>query len=382
MTHLLLWIIYLSFISLGLPDSLLGAAWPVMHSDLGAPISAAGVISMLISAFVAVSSLCSDRMTRRFGAGKVNAASCAMTAAALYGFSCSTSFWQLCVLAIPYGLGAGGVDAALNNYAAIHYDSRHMSWLHCMWGIGSSVGPYIMSCALTGSGWEGGYRQVAVLQMILTALLLLSLPLWKRGEGEKEISVKAVTLRETVAIPGAKAAAAYFFCYCGLEQTVVLWGSSYLVLCGGLSEEAAARFAALFLAGLTIGRGVSGFMAMKLSDAQMIRLGLMAAAAGVLCLLLQLGGVMTLAGLMITGFGCAPLYPSGIHATPACFGTECSQALIGLQMACASIGCVVLPPLLGVVAQHLSRWIFPWYLAGLLIAMAAANHRLTNIENL
>ncbi len=303
--------------------------------------------------------------------------SCALTAAALYGFSCSTSFWQLCVLAIPYGLGAGGVDAALNNYVAIHYDSRHMSWLHCMWGIGSSVGPYIMSCALMGSGWESGYRQVAVMQMFLTAVLLLSLPLWKRGESEEMMSTKSLTLRETLAIPGAKSAAAYFFCYCGLEQTVVLWGSSYLVLRGGLPEEAAAGFAALFVTGLTFGRGVCGFVAAKFGDVQMMRIGLTVTAAGILCLLLPMGEAATLVGLVISGVGCAPLYPSAIHATPSRFGVACSQALIGVQMAGASIGCVVLPPLFGVASQYLSLGLFPWYLAGLLTAMAIVNRRIS-----
>jgi len=376
LTHCLLWIIYLSFISLGLPDSLLGSAWPAMYPVLGAPVSAAGVISMLISAFIAVSSLCSDRMTRRFGAGRVNAASCALTATALYGFSCSTSFWQLCVLAVPYGLGAGGVDAALNNYVAVHYDSRHMSWLHCMWGIGSSAGPYIMSCALMGSGWESGYRQVAVIQMLLTSVLLLSLPLWKRGDSKEAVPTKSLTLRETLAIPGAKSAAAYFFCYCGLEQTVVLWGSSYLVLRGGLSEESAAGFAALFVTGLTVGRGACGFAAVRFSDVQMMGIGLTVAAAGLLCLLLPLGEVVTLMGLIITGVGCAPLYPSAIHATPSRFGAVHSQALIGIQMASASIGCVVLPPLFGAASRYLSLGLFPWYLAGLLAAMVIVNRRI------
>ena len=272
MIHLLLAVIYLAFISLGLPDSLLGSAWPSMYEQFGAPISYAGVLSMLISINTVISSLQSDRLTKKFGAGKVTAASVAMTAVAILGFSVSSGFWMLCLWAIPYGLGAGSVDAALNNYVALHYESKHMSWLHCMWGVGTIIGPYVMGYALTnGHGWETGYRSIGIFQIVLTAILIFSLPLWKKKEqmdakeqtGREEESrqklKKALTLREIFAIRGAKEVMAAFFCYCALEQTTSLWASSYMVLHNGISAEMAANFASLFFIGITVGRGIMVF---------------------------------------------------------------------------------------------------------------------------
>lgn len=278
MIQLLLAIIYLSFISLGLPDALLGSAWPSMYPEFGVPVSYAGIISMIISLGTIVSSLQSDRLTRRLGTGKVTAFSVAMTAAALFGFSVSHSFWLLCLWAIPYGFGAGSVDASLNNYVALHYESRHMSWLHCMWGVGAALGPYMMGYALSGNrGWNAGYRYIAVLQVVLTVILLFSLPLWK---GRKNVTVdgkavedKALSLAEIIRIPGAKEVMLCFFCYCAIESTAGLWASSYLSLYKGVPAETAAGFASMFYIGITIGRAVSGFITMKLNDVQMIRLG-------------------------------------------------------------------------------------------------------------
>ena len=366
MVHLLLAIIYAAFISLGLPDALLGAAWPSMRLELGVPVSFAGGISLIISAGTVVSSLLSDRMTRRLGPGKVTAISVGMTAAALFGFSVSGAYWQLCLWAIPYGLGAGSVYASLNNYVALHYSSRHMSWLHCMWGIGASVGPYIMGAALTaGLGWNAGYRAIALIQVVLTAVLFLSLPLWKNRDGETEAGSRRepLSMREILAIPGAKEVMLAFFCYCAVEQTTGLWASSYLVMQRGLDKETAASLASLFFMGITLGRFLSGFATARVSDVNMIRLGQGILAAGIVVMLLPLGVSASVAGLLLIGLGCAPIYPCVIHSTPAHFGPENSQALIGVQMASAYVGICVMPPLFGLIANHLSVGLMPGYLA-------------------
>ncbi len=386
MFHILLAIIYLAFISLGLPDALLGSAWPVMHGELGVPLSFAGIVSLIIAAGTVVSSLLSDRLTHRFGAGKVTAVSVAMTALALLGFSLSDSFWMLCVLAVPYGLGAGSVDAALNNYVALHYASRHMSWLHCMWGLGALIGPVMMGWALTGVGWNGGYRAVAIIQIALAAFLFVSLPLWKRqtsvaDEASEQTPARVLSLREVVAIPGAKEIMLAFFCYCGLEQTAGLWAGSYLALHHGVAPETAAFFASMFYIGLTAGRAVSGFVTMKLNDVQMIRLGEGIVAAGVACILLPLGGMAAIVGLILVGIGCAPIYPCIIHSTPAHFGAERSQALIGVQMASAYIGICLMPPLFGLIANHVSVALFPAYMLLLLVLMAVMIERVTRVTH-
>ena len=379
MIHLLLAVIYLSFISLGLPDSLLGAAWPSMYGPFGVPVSCAGVVSMIISCGTVVSSLQSDRLTRRLGAGRVTAVSVAMTAAALLGFSWSGSFWMLCLWAVPYGLGAGSVDAALNNYVALHFASRHMSWLHCMWGVGASLGPAILTAVLSGGGhWSGGYRAVGVLQIGLTAILLLSLPLWRRsGGGEGSGGTAApLSLGEILAIPGARASMLTFFAYCGVESTASLWASSYLTLHRGVPAERAAGYAGLFFLGITAGRALSGFLTYRLSDRQMVRLGQGVIAGGIAATAMPLGAGAALAGLLLIGLGCAPIYPSVIHATPDHFGAERSQAVIGVEMASAYVGTCLLPPLFGLVAEHIAVSLFPVYLTGILIVMVLAHERL------
>ena len=374
MIHLLLVIIYLSFISLGLPDALLGAAWPMMSQDFTVPVSYAGGISLIIAMGTVVSSLQSDRLTKWLGAGKVTAFSVAMTALALFGFSISREYWQLCLWAIPYGLGAGSVDASLNNYVAIHYASRHMSWLHCMWGLGASVGPYIMGIALTGGmGWNIGYRIICILQLVLTAVLFISLPLWKTKTGESgengEVA-KPLTMKQIFAIPGAKEVMLAFFCYCGLEQTCILWGSSYFVLHNGLDEETAASLAALFMLGLTTGRFLNGFLTYKLNDTNLIRMGQGIIALGVVIMLLPLGKWAAMVGLTLMGLGCAPIYPCIIHSTPEHFGEDNSQALIGVQMASAYVGICCMPPLFGILANHIGVFLLPWYTGTILLVMA------------
>lgn len=375
MLHLLLAVIYLSFISLGLPDSLLGSAWPSMYQGFGVPVSYSGIIFFIISVGTVISSLQSDRLTRRLGAGKVTAVSVGMTAAALFGFSVSGSFWAMCLWAVPYGLGAGSVDAALNNYVALHFASRHMSWLHCMWGLGASIGPYIMGAALSyGAGWPVGYRTISVMQLGLTVIIALSLPLWRTkvsadAAGEGGAASQTLTLRQIVRIPGVKAVMVTFFCYCALEQTAGLWASSYLVLHKGVAPETAASFASLFFIGITIGRALCGFLTLKLNDTQLIRMGQVIIAMGVAAFLLPLGEYAALAGLILIGLGCAPIYPSIIHSTPGHFGAEKSQAIIGVQMASAYLGNCLMPPLFGMIANHITVSLFPFYLLVILILM-------------
>ncbi len=372
MISLLLAIIYISFISLGLPDALLGAAWPMMHQEMGVALSMAGPMSMVISGGTIVSSLLSDRLTKKLGAGKVTAISVGLTALALLGFSISDRYWMLILWAIPYGLGAGSVDAALNNYVAVHYASRHMSWLHCMWGIGASVGPYLMGLALSrGMGWPGGYQIVGLLQVILTAALLLSLPLWKKNQESQAEASNAAPLgfRQILAIPGAKEVFLAFFCYCALEQTAVLWGSTYFVRHLGLSEELGATLGSLFLGGLTLGRAVTGFLTYKLNDKNLIRLGQGLIAAGVVLMLLPLGDLMAMAGLVIIGLGCAPIYPCIIHSTPEHFGAENSQAIIGVQMAAAYVGNLTMPAAFGLIANHITVSLLPVYLGVIIVVM-------------
>ena len=386
MIHLLLAIIYLAFISLGLPDALLGSAWPTMYSEFDVPVSYAGIISMIIALGTIISSLQSDRLTRKLGTGKVTAISVAMTAIALLGFSSSHAFWMLCVWAVPYGLGAGSVDAALNNYVALHYESHHMSWLHCMWGVGATVGPYIMGFALSGGKtWNTGYLYIGVLQIVLTAILVFSLPLWKElktsespgNTNENTTLEKPLTLPQIIKIPGAKEVMLCFFCYCAIEQTAGLWASSYLTLFKGVSAETAARFAGMFFIGITVGRAINGFIAMKLQDSQMIRLGQSIIAIGVIVMLLPGPHIISLAGLILIGLGCAPVYPCIIHSTPAHFGAGRSQALIGVQMASAYVGTCLMPPIFGLIANHISIALFPVYIMALLILMVIMHELLS-----
>ena len=378
MLHLLLGIIYLAFISLGLPDSLLGSAWPAMYREFAVPVSYAGGISAIISIGTVISSLQSDRLTKRLGTGRVTALSVLTTAVALFGFSVSHSFAALCLWAIPYGLGAGSVDASLNNYVALYYASRHMSWLHCMWGLGASLGPYIMGYALTGGGWSTGYRIIALLQFALAAALLLTLPLWKTRAADAAGAERLppLPLKKVIRIPGAKEVMAVFFCYCAVEQTAILWASSYLALRWGLSAQEAASHASLFFVGITAGRALSGFLTLKFNDAQMIRLGQAVLLAGVLCLLLPFGTSSALTGLVLVGLGCAPVYPSIIHSTPDRFGADQSQAIIGIQMASAYVGTCLMPPLFGLIANHISVSLLPPYLLVLLAMMALMHERL------
>ena len=385
MVNLLLSIIYLSFISLGLPDALLGSAWPSMYKEFNVAISYAGIISMIISAGTIISSLQSDRLTKKFGAGKITAFSVAMTAAALFGFSITHSYLFLCVWAIPYGLGAGSVDASLNNYVALHYESKHMSWLHCMWGIGATIGPYIMGYAITNNNWNAGYRYISIMQIVLTAILFFSLPLWNKNdkENKEKINTKTLSLIEIIKIKGAKEIMICFFCYCALEATTGLWASSYLNIYKGVDIKTAASFGSLFYIGITIGRAISGFITMKLNDNQMIVLGESLILIGIILMIIPTVNTISLIGFIITGLGCAPIYPSIIHSTPYNFGAENSQAIIGVQMASAYIGTLAMPPLFGYITNHIAISMLPCYLI-LILALVFIMHKLMikkTIEN-
>jgi fucose permease len=370
MFHILLTIIYIAFISLGLPDGLLSAAWPAVYPDWGVPVSYSGIVYIVICAGTIASALLSDRLTKKLGTGLVTAISVAMTAMALLGFAFSDVFWMLCLWAIPYGLGAGGVDASLNNYVAIHYESRHMSWLHCMWGLGASIGPYIMSTVLAGGQyWGNGYLYVGLIQIALAAGLFFTLPMWKKSAAEAAADAPPMKLAQVLALPGAKSIMLAFFCYCALEQTTCLWAASYLNLWWEMPAEAAAGWASMFYLGITAGRFLSGFVTMKLSDTQMIRLGCGILGIGVVLVLLPLGQWFTIIGLVLIGLGCAPIYPCIIHSTPAHFGIQNSQAMVGVQMASAYLGSCLMPPLFGLAAENIGISLFPAYLLGILVTM-------------
>jgi len=389
MYSLLLTIIYLAFISLGLPDSLVGAGWPVMHHDLDVPQSFAGILTMIIAVGTIFSSLASERLTRRFGAGAVTAVSVGLTATALFGFSFAGEFWMLCVWAIPYGLGAGAVDAALNNYVALHYAARHMNWLHSFWGVGASISPLIMSHALTsGMGWPGAYNVVAIIQVFLTVVLILTLPLWGKvnplapsgthltevdaGSGSAEppaAKTAHLPIKKVIRIPGVLLVLLAFFAYCALENTSILWATTYLAGDRGVNPATAAAFASFFLLGITGGRFLAGFFADRIGDRTLIRCGFLLVGLGSLMLLLPLEThTVALTGLALAGLGSAPIYPAIIHSTPANFGRQYSHAIIGIQMAAAYLGSTLMPPLFGALSSWVGLWLFPIFIL-LLAAM-------------
>lgn len=389
----LLSIIYVAFVSLGLPDSLVGAGWPVMHKDLGVPLAFAGIVTMVIASGTILSSLASDRLTRRFGAGLVTATSVGMTAAALIGFSLSDQFWMICLWAIPYGLGAGAVDAALNNYVALHYAARHMNWLHSFWGVGASISPFIMSYALTsGQGWSGAYRTVGLIQVVLTVALVATLPLWRRVDTLRAPDAADVppepqaddaaplSLARALRIPGVAPVLVAFFAYCALETTAMVWASTYLVTERAVEPATAAAFASLFLLGVTGGRFLAGFVADRIGDRLLIRWGFTTVGLGTVMVLLPLGtDVIALAGLVIAGLGCAPIYPAIIHSTPANFGRENSQAIIGVQMAAAYVGSTLAPPLFGLLSSGVGTWTFPVFLTVLAVLGLVMSQRLNAV---
>lgn len=381
MYSFLLALIYLAFISLGLPDSLLGSGWPVMHAELGVSVSFMGIVSMVISGGTILSSLLSDRLTHRLGTRIVTVVSVFLTVVALFGFSISTRFWMLIAFAVPYGLGAGAIDAALNNYVALHYKAKHMSWLHCFWGVGTIVSPFIMGYALTHSTWNAGYRIVGLIQLAIAVLLLVTLPVWKIHADVTETAGRRVGLRAALRIKGVPFLLLGFFAYCSAETTTMQWASTYFVEVKHLPAERAATLAALFYIGITAGRFLSGFLTEKLGDRGMIRLGAGVLACGIAALLLPVESYyLAFAAFLVIGLGCAPIYPCIIHSTPANFGAESSGAIIGIQMASAYVGSTFVPPLFGLVGKALGFSILPVYLAvfaALMLVMTELTFRTT-----
>lgn len=372
MYSLLLALIYLAFISLGLPDSLLGSGWPVMYAELGVPVSYMGVVSMVISGGTIVSSLMSDRLTRKLGTGGVTVVSVFLTVLALLGFSFSNKFWMLIAFAVPYGLGAGTIDAALNNYVALHYKARHMSWLHCFWGVGTIVSPFVMSWALTYRTWNDGYRTVALVQLAIAVLLLVTLPVWKANKTAAETKQQSVGVRGALKIKGVPYILTGFFAYCAAEATAMQWASTYFAEVKGLPAERAAGLAALFYIGITAGRFVSGFVTDRLGDRNMIRLGTGVLICGIGALALPTASyTAAIAAFLVIGFGCAPIYPCIIHSTPANFGAENSGAIIGIQMAGAYVGSTFVPPFFGLLGNALGFSIMPVYLLCFVVLMIA-----------
>ncbi|MDF2674767.1 MAG: major facilitator superfamily 1 [Clostridiales bacterium] len=378
----LLIIIYLAFISLGLPDSLLGSAWPSIYPSMGVPISYAGIVSMIIAGGTIVSSLFSDKLIRKFGTGLVTAISVLMTAGALLGFSVSNEFYMLFLFAIPLGLGAGSVDAALNNFIALNYKAKHMSWLHCFWGVGAMTGPIIMSYFLErGYIFQLGYRAVAIIQFALVVILIVTLPVWKKTASLNKVhhdrekcseigqEHKVISKKELLKLPGAKQALIAFFCYCSIEATTGLWGSSFAAMVHETPAETAAKWASFFYFGITFGRFLSGFVTLKLNNRQMIHLGEVLIAAGIIMIMLPFGQVTSLIGFVMTGIGCAPIYPSLLHETPVNFGAEYSQSIMGVQMACAYVGSTFMPPLFGILASYIGYSLMPFYTGGIFLLM-------------
>lgn len=382
MASLLLAVIYLAFVSMGLPDAVLGSAWPVMRAEFGVPVSFAGVVTVLISSGTVVSSLLSNRLIARFGTGRLTVVCTALTAVALAGFSFSTAFWHVCVWAVPYGLGAGSIDAALNSAVALHYKSRHMSWIHFCWGLGATAGPVIMGLCLTrGQGWASGYWIAGLIQTGMVLVLLAALPLWKRvtPAAASVDSGPCVSTRSVLRLRGVKGVLVAFFCYCSLESACGMWASSYMVLHRGIDAAAAAKWASFFYLGVTAGRFVLGFMADAVGNRGMVRGGQACAAVGALLVTLPLDEVVMFAGLMLIGLGCAPIYPCLLHATPEHFGAANSQALMGVQMACAYTGSTLTPPLVGIAAERIGIGVYPWVLLMLVVGMTVMTERLNRI---
>lgn len=377
MATLLLIVIYAAFISLGLPDSLFGTAWPAIYSEFNLPISASALVTVTVSCCTVVSSLFSARVIRRFGTGKVSFVSTLLTALAMAGFALAPNLGTMMLLALPLGLGAGAVDAALNNYVALHYSATHMSFLHCFYGVGVSISPYILSLVITGAGgWRGGYRIVCLLQLAIALLLGMTLPLWgrgkptaTRGEGEK---VRALSLGQTLKIPGVKVMGLLFFTSCAIEGTCGAWASTYLVEFKHVGVDTAAGIVTFYYVGMTLGRFLSGVLANRLHPWQIIRLGMGVLAVALVVLLLPGSGALCGLGLFLVGLGNGPLYPNFSYLTPDNFGAEVSQSVIGVQMTFASLASMATPTLCGLLGQQWGMGIYPWYMLAFFLPMVPA----------
>ncbi len=367
MATLLLIVIYIAFIGLGVPDSLFGTAWPAIYTDLNLPVSWASIVTIIVSCGTITSSLLSSWLISRFGTGKITAVSTLMTALALLGFSCSDSMLWLCLCAIPLGLGAGSIDTALNNYVALHYKASHMNFLHCFYGIGVSLSPYLMSLALSKGTWEGGYRAVFWFQLAIAALTALALPLWKKvrhaqnGE-EAEETPRVLSFPALMKMPKVRMACLVFIGYCALEYTCGTWGSTFLVNAKGAAADTAARMVTFYYVGLALGRFLSGVLAGLLHSRQLVKIGQMILLAAVVSLFLPLPFAFCSVSLFFIGLGNGPIFPNMLHLTPELFGKDLSQAVIGAEMATSYIGVLLAPALFGLIAQNVTAALFPVYL--------------------
>lgn len=399
MATLFLLVIYAAFISLGLPDALLGTAWPLMQVEYAVPVSLAGLVSMTISVNTIISSLLSGRVLKRFGTGRVTFVSVLLTATALLGFSAAPGFIWLVLLAIPLGLGAGSVDAGLNNYVAKHYEAHHMSWLHCFWGIGAMSGPVLISQFIShGESWRNGYLTVSIVQFALVTLLFVTLPVWDKvaqskrkpadsgiaqpeaapvkTDGEHKSALGGVkSIFAPLRIEGVKPVLIVFLFYCGLESTMGLWGSTFLIRVKEIDVATAAGWVSLFYGSITFGRFISGFVTMRASSKTMIRAGEIAILSGVVFFLLPLPETFSMLSFILIGLGCAPIFPSMLHETPARFGDAEAQNIMGFQMAVAYIGASLLPPLFGVIASVTHFVVFPLFLLAYITLMLVNSER-------
>ena len=371
-TVLILIVIYLAFISLGLPDSLLGVAFPAMSNEWSLALSNGSLVATVIVGCTVISSFASGHIIPRLGAGRITFISCVTTAGALLGISLSPGYWWLLVFAVPLGLGAGAVDSALNNYVALHFKAKHMNWLHSFWGIGATLGPVMMSFSIGTTGsWRAGYRSVAYIQFGLGLVLLLTLPLWKRvpvtaaAGGEAEAA--GGPEKNPFLLKGVKYAFSVMALYCAVEAALGLWGSSYLVQSRGFSMEQAGFWIALYYGGITVGRFVSGFISIRFNNVQMIRGGMVLSVIGLVLLLLPAFSLLSGLALVLIGLGLAPVFPAMLHETPVRFGREYSQVLVGYQMGFAYLGSTFLSPLTGVILQLTTTGLLP----GLMLLFAA-----------
>lgn len=381
MTTLLI-IIYVTFISLGLPDAVLGSSWPRMYMDLNSSIASAGLVAMIICGGTIISSLFSARLINRWGTANVTIVSVSLTAIALGGIAFVPNFIWLCLLAVPLGLGAGAVDSALNNFVALHYNAKHMNWLHCFWGIGATSGPLLMALFLMkDNGWRTGYLVIGVLQIILVLVLFITLPMWRRAKirtGPSEVKAE-VKISVLLKIKGAKSALVGFFCFCAIEMTAGLWGSTYLVLYKDISVVTAAKWVSFFYIGVTVGRFIAGLISVRVSNINMIRGGQFLIIVGATLMIIPLTNQFQLMGFIILGLGCAPIYPSMLHETPHRFGKEISQGIMGIQMATAYIGSTFVPPLVGYATNRVGFGIFPIVILGFVVLMMLSTENINRI---
>lgn len=366
MSTLFLIIIYITFIGLGIPDSLFGTAWPAIYMDFELPVSWANFVTLTISGGTIVSSLLSAKLIHRFGTGRVTAVSTVMTAVALLGFSCSNNFFFLWLMAIPLGLGAGAIDTALNNYVALHYKATHMNFLHCFYGIGVSLSPFLMSLALAESAdWKGGYRTVFYFQLAIAILSVVTLPLWKRVKKEKttEENDNTVSIFSILKMPKIYIIGLIFIGSCSIEYTCGNWGSTFLVNAKGLSVDIAASIITLYYVGIALGRFVSGILANKLTGWQFVIGGQGIMLIAIILLFLPLPPVVSGIALLLMGFGNGPVFPNMVQLTPENWGIDLAQSVMGLQMALSYIGILSAPAIFGLIAQYISIAVFPYYLA-------------------